>query len=106
MEKEIKKKKITSIEISYSNKRELKELSNKEAFRNIIMRNSFTAIKDAIKNKHTTVELFNIVNLSVIIKISSLYYQPALKKISNYFEKNEEYEKCAEIKQLINKIKK
>ena len=29
MEKEIKKRKITSIEISYSNKRELKELSNK-----------------------------------------------------------------------------
>ena len=29
MEKETKKRKITSIEISYSTKRELKELSNK-----------------------------------------------------------------------------
>ncbi len=105
MEKEIKKKKIISIEISYSNKRELKELSNKEAFRNIIMRNSFKAIKEAIKNDKTTVELFNIVNLSVIIKLSYLYYPSALKKISNYFEEYEEYEKCAEIKQLINKIK-
>ena len=36
MEKEIKKKKITSIEISYSNKRELKELSNKEPYGNHI----------------------------------------------------------------------
>ena len=78
MEKEIKKRKITSIEISYSNKRELKELSNKEEFQNIIMRDSFKAIKEAIKNKWTTVELFNIVNLSVIIKISSLYYPSAL----------------------------
>ena len=105
MEEKIKKRKITSIEISYSNKRELKELSNKEEFQNIIMRDSFKAIKEAIKNDKTTVELFNIVNLSVIIKLSYLYYPSALKKISNYFEEYEEYEKCAEIKQLINKIK-
>jgi len=95
------KRKIKKIEISYSNKRELKELSNKEEFRNIIMRDSFYFIKDAIKNKKSTVELFNIVNLSVIIKLSSLYYPSALKKISKYFEENEEYEKCAEIKKIL-----
>ena len=65
------------------------------------MRDSFYCIKDAIKNKKTTVELFNIVNLSVIIKLSSLYYPSALKKISKYFEENEEYEKCAEIKKIL-----
>jgi hypothetical protein len=105
MEEKIKKRKITSIEISYSNKRELKELSNKEEFQNIIMRDSFKAIKEAIKNDSTTVELFHIINLSIIIKLSYFYYPSALKKISNYFEEYEEYEKCAEIKQLINKIK-
>ena len=105
MKEETAKRKITSIEISYSNKRELKELSNKEEFRGIIMRDSFRAIKDAIKNNYTTIELFNIVNLSIIIKLSSLYFPTALKRISNYFEENEEYEKCAEIKQLINKLK-
>ena len=35
MKEETAKRKITSIEISYSNKRELKELSNKEEFRGI-----------------------------------------------------------------------
>jgi len=105
MEEKTTKRKITSIEISYSNKRELKELSNKEEFRDVIMRDSFKAIKEAIKKDKTTVELFNIVNLSIIIKLSYLYYPSALKKISNYFEEYEEYEKCAEIKQLINKIK-
>jgi hypothetical protein len=69
------------------------------------MRDSFKAIKEAIKNDKTTIELFNIVNLSVIIKLSSLYYPSALKKISKYFEEYEEYEKCAEIKQLLNKLK-
>lgn len=106
MEKETKKRKLTEIQISYSNKRELKELSNEEKFRNIIMRDSFKAIKEAIIKKKTTVELFNIVNLSIIIKISSLYYPSALKKISNYFEEYEEYEKCAEIKTILNNLEK
>ena len=106
MEKETKKRKLTEIQISYSNKRELKELSNEEEFRNIIMRDSFKAIKEAINKKRTTVELFNIVNLSVIIKISSLYYPSALKKISNYFEEYEEYEKCAEIKTILSNLEK
>jgi|TARA_R110001592_G_scaffold98243_4_gene280772 hypothetical protein len=106
MEEKTTKRKITSIEISYSSKRELKELSNKETFRGIIMKDSFKAIKDAIKNNNTTVELFNIVNLSVIIKLSSLYFPSALAKISKYFEEIEEYEKCAEIQLIINKIKK
>jgi hypothetical protein len=101
MEKEMTKRKITKIEISYNNKRELKELSNKEVFRGIVMADSFKAIKEAIKNNWKTVELFNIVNLSVIIKISSIFYPSALRKISKYFEEIEHYEKCAEIKDLI-----
>lgn len=106
MEKETKKRKLTEIQISYSNKRELKELSNEEEFCNIIMKDSFKAIKEAIKKNWQTVELFNIVNLSVIIKISSLYYPSALRKISKYFEENEEYEKCAEIKTILSNLEK
>ena len=104
MEKETKKRKLTEIQISYSNKRELKELSNEEEFRSIIMKDSFKAIKEAIKKNWQTVELFNIVNLSVIIKISSLYYPSALRKISKHFEENEEYEKCAEIKNILSNL--
>ena len=104
MEKEKIKREIPNIEIKYSNKRQLKELQNKEGFRNLVMRDSFKSIKEAIKNKWRTVELFNIVNLSVIIKISYLYYPSALKKISKYFEIKEEYEKCAEIKNILSSL--
>jgi hypothetical protein len=106
MEEDTVKRKIKQIQISYSNKRELKELSNKEEFRNVIMKNSFESIKEAIKNKWTTVELFDIVNLSIIIKLSSLYFPSALKKISKHFEENEEYEKCAEITNILKNLEK
>ena len=106
MEEDTVKRKIKQIQISYSNKRELKELSNKEEFRNVIMKNSFESIKEAIKNKWTTVELFDIVNLSIIIKLSSLYFPSALKKISKHFEENEEYKKCAEITNILKNLEK
>jgi len=98
------KREIPNIEIKYSNKRQLKQLKNKEGFRNLIMRDSFESIKEAIKNKWKTVELFNIINLSIIIKISSLYYPSALRKISKYFEIREEFEKCAEIKKILSNL--
>ena len=100
------KRKATKIEIAFGNKKDLKELYNNKEFQSIIMEDSFKGIKEAINKKWEKVELFNIINLSIIIEISSTSFSSALKKISNYFESYEEYEKCAEIKQLVNKIKK
>ena len=107
MEKETTiKREITNIEIDYRNKNELKELSSSKEFQDIIMGDAFLSIKEAIDKKWKKVELFNIINLSVIIQISNKGFPSALNRISKYFEINEEYEKCAEIKQLTKKIKK
>jgi|TARA_R110000744_G_scaffold130204_1_gene237833 hypothetical protein len=106
MEKEIKPKKdITTIEIVQRSKKELKELSNSKEFQDIILKNAYQSIKEAIDKKWEKAELFNIINLSIIIEIPNIGFPSALKKISKYFEEKEEYEKCAEIKQLIKKIK-
>lgn len=106
MEKDTKsKEEITTIEISQRSKKDLKELSNSKEFQDIIMKDAFRSIKKAIDKKRKKVELFNVINLSIIIEIPNTGFSSALKKISKYFEINEEYEKCAEIKQLINQIK-
>tara|TARA_R110001592_G_scaffold80304_3_gene239371 strand:+ start:598 stop:921 length:324 start_codon:yes stop_codon:yes gene_type:complete len=107
MEKDITvKREVTKIEIAYRDKNDLKNLSNSKEFQSLIMEDSFKGIKEAINKKWKKVELFNIINLSVIIEINSSSFPSALKRISKYFELIEEYERCAEIKQLINKIKK
>jgi hypothetical protein len=107
MEKDITvKREVTKIEIAYRDKNDLKDLSNSKEFQSLIMEDSFKGIKEAISKKWKKVELFNIINLSVIIEIKSSSFSSALKKISKYFELMEEYERGAEIKQLINKIKK
>ena len=101
MEEKITKRKITSIEINYSTKRELKELSNKIAFRGIIMRDSFKAIKDAIKNNDTTVELFNIVNLSLIVEVKRSQFSTIIQRLIDIYVEEEDYDKCAELQTLI-----
>lgn len=106
MEKDITvKREITKIEIAYRDKNDLKNLSNSEEFQSLIMEDSFKGIEEAISKKWKKVELFNIINLSVIIEIKSSSFPSALNKISKYFEINENYEKCAEIKKLIKKLK-
>jgi hypothetical protein len=106
MEKDTKpKKEITTIEIAQRDKKGLNELSNSKEFQDIIMKDAFKSIKEAINKKWKKVELFNVINLSIIIEISHTGFPSALEKISKYFEINEEYEKCAEIKQLIKKQK-
>jgi hypothetical protein len=106
MEKYSKTKRIiTPIEIIYRSGKDIMKLSNSTHFQSVIMEDAFKSIKEAINKKWKKVELFNITNLSVIVEISSPAFPTALKKISNYYEKHEEYEKCAEIKQLLNKLK-
>jgi|TARA_R110000803_G_C11778095_1_gene296227 hypothetical protein len=107
MEKDTKvKREVANIEIAYRNKKDLKELSSSKEFQDVVMKESFKGIKEAIDKKWKKVELFNIINLSVIIEIASADFPSALKRISKYFEINEEYEECAEIKKLIKKSKK
>ena len=106
MGKDVKpKKEITTIEITQRSKTELKELSNSKEFQDIILKDAYQSIKEAIDKKWKKVELFNIINLSIIIEIPDIGFPSALQKISKYFEEKEEYEKCAKIKKLINKIK-
>ena len=84
------KKVISGVSSSHprvlARKNDLKDLSNSKEFQSLIMEDSFKGIKEAISKKWKKVELFNIINLSVIIEIKSSSFSSALKKISKYFE--------------------
>lgn len=108
MKEEIKeielKKEVTKIEIAYYSKDELKQLSNQEEFVTFIIEDSYKTIKDAINDKLEEVELFNILNLSIVVELHSKNYRKVLKRIMGHYVDCENYEKCSEIKKLIKKI--
>jgi len=69
MEQDIKTKKgIINLQISYENKEDLKAISKNEDFTSFALQKSLDVILQAIEDKKNKVELFNIVNLSLMVE--------------------------------------
>ena len=105
MEQDIKTKKgIINLQISYNNKEDLETISNNEDFISFTLQQSLDVILQAIEDKKDKLELFNIVNLSLIVEIDSTQYIPVLKKIQEHYSQLEDFDKCIEIQDVINKL--
>jgi len=95
---------VPKIEISYHNGIELSELKSKRKFVEYILENSLSGIDEAIRKKWDKVEIFDVINLSIIIELKRKNFSKVLKRISKLYEKKEEFEVCAKIQKLIKKI--
>ena len=106
MEKKSKLKKISPplLEIVFETKEEIEELYSKQSFKDYILENALDIIERAIIRNKQKVELYNIVNLSVIIELERENFEPVLSKICKFYEDKEEFELCSMIKNLIKKI--
>jgi len=105
MEQDIKTKKgIINLQIAYENEEDLKAISKNEDFTSFALQKSLDVILQAIEDKKDKVELFNIVNLSLIVEIDSTQYPAILKKIQEYYSQIEDFDKCIEIQDVINKL--
>ena len=105
MEQDIKTKKgIINLQISYENKEDLKAISKNEDFTGFALQKSLDVILQSLEDKKDKIELFNIVNLSLIVEIDSTQYIPVLKKIQEHYSQLEDFDKCIEIQDVINKL--
>jgi hypothetical protein len=105
MEQDIKSKsEIIKIQIEYNDKEDLKKIEENDDFRSFIYQKSLDIITQAIEDKKDKVELFNVINLSLIVEINSSEYESVLKKIQEHYIQSEDYDKCIEIQDIINKI--
>ncbi len=103
-EKKVVKREVTTLEIAYNTKEELISLSRSDDFVSFIINDSYKTIKKAIKDNLQKVELFNILNLSIIVELKRENFEKVLNKIIQHYVEYEEYEKCIIIKKLIKKI--
>jgi len=95
---------LTIIEIVYNNSEDLKKLASKEDFRTFIIKDSLQTIASAIQNNLEKVELFNIFNLSLVVELDKSNYKSVLNNITKYYIEEENYERCNQIKKLIDEI--
>ncbi len=105
MEQDIKTKKgIINLQISYNNEEDLKTIANSEDFISFALQQSLDVILQAIEENKSKIELFNIVNLSLIVEVDSTQYPSVLKKIQEHYSQLEDFDKCIEIQDVISKL--
>ena len=106
MEKDTKKKgsEITNLELIYQDKDDLLKLSKSEDFVEFILLDSLDTIKRAVGENLEKVELFNILNLSLIVELEKSNYKIVLERILQHFVEIEDYDTCIEVQQIVNKL--
>lgn len=95
---------ITAIELDFSDKQDLIDLSSDEKFINFILMDTYKSLKIAINGNLSKVTLFDIFNLSILIEVKKSNFTPILEKIMDVYELAEDYEECSKIKKLIKKL--
>lgn len=106
MEKDTKTKKreVTNIELIYDGKEDLISLASKDEFVEFVLKESLKAITKALEEGLEKVELFNILNLSLIVELTKPNFKSTLERVIAYYVEVEDYDKCIEIQSLINKL--
>lgn len=78
---------------------------NNDVFSKAVYLETFDSIKDAINNNKKIAVLFIIGRTEYTIELNKDQWKNALQSCIKEFEKDEQYEKCIEINDLISKIK-
>lgn len=70
----------------------------------IVIEELVFAIKDGINKNKKSVSLFELKDSSLLIELDKKNWKQSLNNALNYFIQKEDYNKCIEIRDLINKI--
>ena len=62
------------------------------------------AIKDGIEKHKSTITLFEIANSDYYVELSKDKWKSTLENIIEYYVEKEDYDKCAEARDLISKL--
>jgi hypothetical protein len=79
-------------------------ISQNEAVRYIVYTNTFDGIKEALKKRSKHAKICEINSSGHYLTIEQEDFKTALDNTLSYYEKKEEYETCAKIIELKNKL--
>ena len=83
---------------SYSQLRELPEIQK------VVIEEAVYAIKEGIAKNKSSISLFEVAYSDYYIDLGKDKWKPTLEKALEYYIEREEYDKCAEARDLINKL--
>jgi hypothetical protein len=82
----------------------LNELCTSDVFSDFILSETLEAIEEAIETSKTEAHIINISNYRFKITINRDQFKSAINNVLKKYEKEENYDKCIYLTQLIKKI--
>lgn len=70
----------------------------------VVMDELIDAIKDGIKRRRANISLFQINDSNYIVGLDKKQWKPSLETALKYYEAQEEYKVCSEVKKLIDSL--
>lgn len=101
---EVKVRKPKELVINYDSGISLSELYTSDVFTSLILNETLEAIEEAITTNKPKAHIISITNHGFKIMINRDQFQPAISNILKKYEKEENYDKCIYLTQLIKKI--
>ena len=102
--KKIMRRKIPLFKVNMGPGAEYSQLTKIPEVRDAVMEETIYAIKDGIEKKKSSISLFEVANSEYYIELSKENWKPALEHLIEFYVEREEYDKCAEARDLINKL--
>jgi len=104
MGKENKKREILSVEILYDDKEDLDVLTESEDFHKLLFDEVVVGIEEALETNFTQAKIIYIPNLECSVIIYRRNFKAAIEGVIKFYEKQEDYNKCAELVRLKRKV--
>lgn len=98
------KRNIPIFRVVLSDGADFETVRNHPGVNKTVIDESLYAIKEALSNKRKKTDLFKIYNTNLSLEIDYSQFKSCLNHIINYYIKHEEYDRCAEIRDLIKQL--
>ena len=98
------RRKIPIFKVTMSGDENYSQLTKIPEVIEVVIEETVIAIKDGISKNKKSISLFEVANSDCYIDLEKKEWKSTLEHAIDYFVEKEDYSKCAEIRDLINKL--
>ncbi len=98
------RRKIPILRIKVEKGADYSQINDIPEIKKIVIEETVYAIKHGIEKNKNSISLFEIYDTNYYIELSKTEWKSSLEKALEYFLENEEYDRCAEARDLLNKL--
>ena len=98
------KRKIPVLRVSIEPGASYSQLKEVPDIKKVVIEEAIYAIKEGIEKNRPSISLFEVAYSDYYIELKKDKWKPTLEKVLEYYIEREEYDKCVEARDLINKL--